>query len=96
MLEESHRTSGRVGGRERRKVKKKGYGRKCQLMRPVVYEALDCGQKSLTLVLRCRQLLFGLLAIGHLSRMSRQSRLSANDKGDNEVIPVAVPRSPYE
>jgi hypothetical protein len=35
----------------------------------------------------------GLLAIGHLSQVTRHSRLSANDKGDNEVL-VDVHRSP--
>ena len=39
------------------------------------------------------QLLFGFLAKGHLSLASRQSRLSANDKGDNWVILGAVNRS---
>ena len=32
------------------------------------------------------------LANGHLPQMSRQSRLLANDKGDNEVKPGAVHR----
>ena len=36
----------------------------------------------------------GLLANDHLQRVSRQSRLSGNDKGDNEIIPGAVHRSP--
>ena len=31
---------------------------------------------------------------GHLPRVSRQSRLSANDKGDYKVKPEAVYRSP--
>ena len=30
----------------------------------------------------------------HLPRVSRQSRPSANDKGDNEMIPGALHRSP--
>ena len=30
----------------------------------------------------------------HLPRVSRQSRRSSNDKGNNEVIPVIVRRSP--
>ena len=34
------------------------------------------------------------LAKGHLPRGLRQSRLSANDKGDNETIPEGVHRSP--
>ena len=36
----------------------------------------------------------GLLANGHLPRVSRQSLLSANDKVDNEMILGAVHRSP--
>ena len=39
---------------------------------------------------RCHQLLSGFLANGHLPRVSPQSRLSASDKGDNEIIPGAV------
>ena len=35
---------------------------------------------------RCDQLLFGFLSSGKLPRVSRESRLSANDKGDNEMI----------
>ena len=38
--------------------------------------------------------LSGFLAKGHLSRVSRQYRLSATIKGDNEMIPAAVHRSP--
>ena len=37
------------------------------------------------------KLLSGLVANGHLPRFSRQS---ANGKGDNEIIPGAVYRSP--
>ena len=37
------------------------------------------------------QLLSGFLANGHLARVSR---LSANDKIDNEMVPGAVHRSP--
>ena len=44
------------------------------------------------LVWRCYQLLSGFLANDHLSRVLRQSRLSANDKGD-EMILGAVHRS---
>ena len=40
------------------------------------------------------QLLSGYLANDNLPRMSRQSRLLANDKDENEIIPGAVPRSP--
>ena len=43
---------------------------------------------------RYHQLLSGFLANGHLSRVLRQSRLSTDDKGDNEMILEAVPRSP--
>ena len=35
-----------------------------------------------------------VLANGHLPRVSRQSYLLANDKGDNEMILGAVYRSP--
>ena len=42
-----------------------------------------------TLALSC----FALVK-GHFPRVSRQSRLSANDKGDNEIIPGAVHRYP--
>ena len=45
------------------------------------------------LVWRYYQLLSGFLTKGHLPRVSRQSRLSANDKGDDEKIPGAVYRS---
>ena len=38
--------------------------------------------------------LFRFLANGPLSRVSRQSRLSVNDKGNNEMIPKSVHRSP--
>ena len=40
------------------------------------------------------QLLSGFLAKDHLPRVSRRSRLSANDKADNEENPVAVLRCP--
>ena len=33
------------------------------------------------------------LADGHLSRLLRQSRLSANDKGENEMKPEVLNRS---
>ena len=42
---------------------------------------------------RCHQLLSGFLAKGHLPRVLRQSRLSAKDKGDNELIPGTLHRS---
>jgi hypothetical protein len=41
---------------------------------------------------RCHHLLSGFLANGYLPRVSCQSRLSANDKGD-EMTPGAVRRS---
>ena len=47
-------------------------------------------KKSFKLVWRYQQLLYGFLAKGHLP----QSRLLANDKGDNEIRTEAVHRSP--
>ena len=41
---------------------------------------MGCGQRGFEAVWRCHQLLHGFLAKGHLSRVSRQSRLSVNDK----------------
>ena len=35
---------------------------------------------------RCHQLLSGVLGNGHLPRVQRQSRLSASDKGENDII----------
>ena len=43
-------------------------------------------------MLRRHQLLSVLLANGHLLRVSRQSRLSSDDKGDSEVKAGAVHR----
>ena len=43
---------------------------------------------------RCHQLLLGFLVIGHLSRMSRKSRRSANDNTNSEMKPEAIYRSP--
>ena len=51
-------------------------------------------QKIFILVWRCYQLLSGFLAKDHLSRVSHRSRLSTDVKGDNEMIPGAVHRSP--
>jgi hypothetical protein len=49
---------------------------------------MECGKKkSFNLVWQCLQLLSRFLAKGHLPRVSRQSRLSANDKGDSDMIP---------
>jgi hypothetical protein len=45
-------------------------------------------------MLWCHQLLSKFLAKGYLPRGSRQSRLLANDKGNNEKIPGAVHRYP--
>ena len=44
-------------------------------------------KKSFTLVWLCHQLLSGSIPNSHLPWESRQSRLSANDIGDNEMIP---------
>ena len=46
--------------------------------------------KHFKLVWWCLQFLSGFLAKGHLSLVSRQSRLSVNYMGDNEIIPGAV------
>ena len=43
---------------------------------------------------QCYQILSGFLFNGHLPRVSRQSRLLANDKGEYEKIPEVVHRSP--
>ena len=59
---------------------------------PVVHRAMDYDQKSFKLVWRGLQLLSGFLPKYHLPRVSRQSRLSTNDKV--EMIPEAVHRSP--
>ena len=48
-------------------------------------------KKSFKLLWWCHQLLSGFLAKGHLLRVSRQP---ANDKGDNEMTPWTVHRSP--
>ena len=61
---------------------------------PVVDRTMGCGQNSCKQVWRCHQLLSGFLANVYLPRVPRQSRLLANDKGDNEIIPGAVHRSP--
>ena len=60
---------------------------------PVVHEAKGYGQKSFKLVWRCLQLLSEFLAKGHLPRVTSVTPV-ANDKGDNEMIPRAVHRSP--
>ena len=65
-----------------------------QYILPVVHRVMDRGQKSFKLMWRCHQLLSGFLVTGHLPRVSRKSRSSANDKSDNEMILGAVHRSP--
>ena len=62
--------------------------------RPVVHGPMGCSQKSVKLVWRCHQLLSWFLSKDHLFRVSRQSLWSANDKGDNEMIPGAEHRYP--
>ena len=57
-------------------------------------ESRATAKKSVKLVWQCHQLLSGFLAKGLLPRISRQSRLSTNDKSDNEMIPGAEHRSP--
>ena len=54
---------------------------------------MGCSHEIFKLVWR-RPSLSGLLVKGHLSRVSRQSHISANDKGDNEMIPEAMHKSP--
>ena len=51
-------------------------------------------KKSFKLVWRCYQLLSRFLAKARLPRVSRHSRSVVNNKGDNEMIPEAVHRSP--
>ena len=56
---------------------------------PIVHGAMGCGQKkSFILVWWCNQLRSGFLANGHVARVSR---LSANGKGDNEMISWHLP-----
>ena len=49
----------------------------------VVHGAMGCDQNSFKLEFQYHQLFSGFLVKGHLSRLSR---LSANDKGDNKMI----------
>ena len=49
--------------------------------------------KKRLLVRGCNQLSSGFIAKGHLLPMSRQSRLSAVDTSDNDMISGAVHRS---
>ena len=62
------------------------------LLSPDDLRAICCGQKkkSFQLVWRCHQLLSGYLTKGPLPRFTH---LSANDKGDNEVIQGSLRRS---
>ena len=56
--------------------------------KPLNLLSMDCGQKSFKLVWRCHQPLSGFLAKGHLVTSV------GNYKGDNEMVPEAVNRSP--
>ena len=55
---------------------------------------IGSSQKSVMIVWRYHQLLLRFLINCHLLQVSRESRLSANDKGDNEMKLVAVDRYP--
>ena len=77
--------------RRRNEGEKNNYG--SAVLLPTVYEATRCGKK-IKIVWRGHQLLPKFLANGYLPRVSHQSRLSANDKGDNEMIPAVVHISP--
>ena len=57
---------------------------------PVVHGAMGYSQKTYKLLWRYHLPLSGFLANDHLPRMSRHS---ANDKGNNEMIPGSVHRS---
>jgi hypothetical protein len=56
---------------------------------PVVHGVMGGWQKSFKVMWRCHQLLFRFLANGRLPRVSRQSRLSTNDKGDNGAVRIS-------
>ena len=60
----------------------------------LVHGAMGCGQKTFKFGWRYHQLLSGFLAKGYLPRVSLHLRLSAIDRGGNEIIPSAVHRSP--
>ena len=62
-------------------------------MGPVFHGAMGCNQRNCNLVCRYYQLLSEFLAKVYLPRVSCQSRLSANVKGDNEMIPWHLPCS---
>ena len=57
---------------------------------PVISGAMGCDQKCFKIAWRFHQLLSRFLVKGHLPRLSSQLRLSANDNGDNEMMPGAV------
>jgi hypothetical protein len=57
-------------------------------------EPWAAGKKNFKLAWQCCQLLSEILANGHLPQVSHQSCLSANDEGDNKMVPGAVHRSP--
>ena len=59
-----------------------------------VHGTMGSGQNTFMLVWRCNHLLSGFLTKGHLPRVSCKSLLSVSDKGDNEVKPGVVHRSP--
>ena len=61
---------------------------------PFYMEPWAAVKKSFKLVWRCHHLLSGFLAKGHLPRVLCQSRLLATDKGDSEIKPRNVHRSP--
>ena len=51
-----------------------------KLWTPTIQGTTDSGQKNVKLMWRCHQLLSGFLDNGNLSRVSRQSCLSANNR----------------
>ena len=57
-------------------------------------EPRAAAKKCFKLVWWCHQLLSGFLGKDHLPRVACQSRLSANNKSDNEMIPGVMHRSP--
>ena len=60
----------------------------------VIPDVRDVKKKYSKLVWRCHHFVFEFLVNGQLPRMSRRSLVSANVKGDNEMIPVVLHRSP--
>ena len=51
-----------------------------------VHRGMDCGQKNIIPSVAVPLAPFRFLVNGHLSRVLRHSSLSANDKGNKEVI----------